>query len=163
MKHLQLFENFQDIDSICKKYIDNYTINPDGSVDVDGDVDLSYRELTKLPLKFGEVTGSFCCSDNQLTSLEGSPKYVGGDFSCGYNKLITLEGGPKEVVGDFYCYGNPIYEIYKFFPSHKSFEDSLDYGYLRGTNIVRSRFKEALEEIEKRVPESIDGYKYIEA
>ena len=35
MKHLKLFENFQDIDSICKKYrIKNYTINPDGSVDV---------------------------------------------------------------------------------------------------------------------------------
>ena len=54
MKHIKLFESFNDIDSICKKYnITNYTINSDGSIDVDGDVNLSNRGLTKLPLKFG--------------------------------------------------------------------------------------------------------------
>ena len=40
MKYLKLFENFDQtkIDKICKKYgIENYTINPDGSIDVDGD------------------------------------------------------------------------------------------------------------------------------
>jgi hypothetical protein len=42
-----------DIDSICEKYgITNYTINDDGSIDVDGDVNLSCKNLTKLPLKF---------------------------------------------------------------------------------------------------------------
>jgi hypothetical protein len=60
MKHLKLFEAFEDIDSICKKFgITNYTINPDGTVDVDGDVDLYNKGLTKLPLKFGKVTGYF--------------------------------------------------------------------------------------------------------
>ena len=39
MKHLKLFENFEDIESICKKYnITNYTINVDGSIDVNGNV-----------------------------------------------------------------------------------------------------------------------------
>ena len=42
MKYLKKFnESVEDIDSICKKYgIKNYTINVDGTVDVDGNVDL---------------------------------------------------------------------------------------------------------------------------
>jgi hypothetical protein len=60
MKYLKYFgikSNVDDkpnIDSICRKYnIKNYTINPDGTVDVDGKVYLNYQKLTKLPLKFG--------------------------------------------------------------------------------------------------------------
>jgi hypothetical protein len=211
MKHLRLFESFEDIDSICKKFgITNYTINSDGTVDVNGDVDLrwhnmvvSSKGLTKLPLKFGKVTGDFYCNDNQLITLEGSPREVtgnfncnynklttlkggpqevGGDFNCNYNKLITLEGSPREVGGYFYCYNNkltsleggprevgghfncsdnPIYSVYRLFSDHKSFMDSLDYNYLRGTDIVKSRFEEALDEIGKKMPEKIKGYNYI--
>ena len=81
MKHLQLFEKFQDIDSICNKYrIRNYTINPDDTIDVDDNVVLSQNRLTKLPLKFGKVTGDFLCSNNQLTTLEGAPREVRGDL-----------------------------------------------------------------------------------
>jgi hypothetical protein len=39
--------------------------------------------------------------------------------------------------------------------------DSLDYSYLRGTDIVKSRFEEALVEIEINMPEKIEGYNYI--
>ena len=47
MKYLKLFENFRDIDSICRRYcIENYTINSDGSIDVNGDVDLFNEGLT---------------------------------------------------------------------------------------------------------------------
>jgi len=247
MKHLKLFEAFEDIDSICKKYnIKNYTINADGLVDVNGDVDLYNKKLTKLPLKFGKVTGGFYCSYNQLTTLEGSPREVGGNFNCnnnnklatlegsprevgGYfycsynqlttleggprevggdffcddnqlitlegspkevggdffcinnqlttlegspkevggnfdcynNQLITLEGGPQEVGGNFYCDDNPIYSVYKLFSDHKSYMYSLDYNYLRGTDIVRSRFKEALDEVGMKLPKKIEGYNYI--
>ena len=163
MKHLRLFENFEDIESICKKYnITNYTINADGSIDVNGNVYLNRNGLAKLPLKFGRVTGNFYCYDNKLTTLEGSPREVGGDFDCQYNKLTTLEGGPREVGGDFYCDDNPIYSVYQLFPDHKTFMDSLDYSYLRGTDISKSRFKEALDELNIKVPESIKGYKYID-
>ena len=32
MKHIKLFESFDDIDSICKEFgIRNYSINPDGT------------------------------------------------------------------------------------------------------------------------------------
>jgi hypothetical protein len=45
MKHLIKYRLFEstggDIESICKEYgIQNFTINEDGSIDVDGDVDL---------------------------------------------------------------------------------------------------------------------------
>ena len=56
-----------------------YTINPDGSYDVIGNVYLHNKGLTKIPVKFNMVTGYFNCSENKLTSLEGCPKEVGGD------------------------------------------------------------------------------------
>lgn len=95
IKDYKLFlESKRDIDSICQEYnIKKYTINDDGTVDVDGDVDLFNNGLTELPFKFGKVTGYFNCGLNKLTSLVGSPKYVGGYFSCYNNKLKTLEGG----------------------------------------------------------------------
>ena len=228
MKHLQIFENFSDIDVICKKHgiriHGNYTINSDGTIDVDGDVILSNKGLgialgygdggltnkglTNLPVKFGKTTGDFICSYNQLKTLEGSPKevggsffcsynqlttleggpkkvgmkreessfycdnnqlssllgcpsYVGGDFNCDNNKLTTLEGGPNEIGYDFYCSGNPISNVYNIFNDYKEYQDSLDYNYLRGTDIVKSRFEEALQEIGKTAPKSIKGYNYI--
>jgi len=95
------------IHNTCEKYdIKNYTINDDGSIDVDGDVDLSKRGLERIPIKFIEVTGDFYCYENNLTSLEGCPETVGGDFNCSHNKLISLEGGPKKVGGDFECARN---------------------------------------------------------
>jgi len=104
MKYLKLFENFEDIHKICKKYgIKNYTINNDGTIDVDGDVYLWRKGFTKLPLKFNHVSGDFSCHYNKLTTLEGGPQSVGGDFVCSYNKLTILEGGPKSVGGNFNC------------------------------------------------------------
>jgi hypothetical protein len=108
MIHLKLFENFKDIYSICKKYnITNYTINSDGSIDVDGDVNLENMKLSKLPLKFRNVSGCFYCNRNQLTSLEGAPQSV-GDFYCGDNQLTSLEGAPQSVGDDFDCSYNKL-------------------------------------------------------
>jgi hypothetical protein len=99
-----LYESFNEIHSICKKYeIDDYTINSDGSIDVDGDVSLSNYSLDKMPLKFNKVGGHFSCSNNQLTDLKGSPESVDGDFSCLVNKLTSLKGGPKSVGGYYDC------------------------------------------------------------
>ena len=71
----------QEIHDICEEYnIKNYSINPDGSIDVNGDVIIVNKNLYKLPLKFNKVNGNFYCSYNKLTSLEGCPKYVGGNF-----------------------------------------------------------------------------------
>jgi hypothetical protein len=112
MKHLiqyRLFESNKDIEFICKKYgIENWTINEDGSIDVNGNVDLSEKGLDKLPIKFRNVTGNFYCYSNNLTSLEGCPKLIFGDFICSYNNLTSLEGGPKSVGGFFDCYNNKL-------------------------------------------------------
>jgi len=109
MKFIKLYESFKDIDSICKKYgIKNYTINSDGTIDVDGDVYLHNNEFTKLPLKFGKVSGSFHCYANKLTTLEGCPESVGGYFNCFNNQLTTLEGGPQSVSRDFECRYNQL-------------------------------------------------------
>jgi hypothetical protein len=131
MKYLKLFENHkneEDIHRICEEYnITNYTINDDLSIDVDGNVYLYTKGLTKLPLIFNKVNGNFACYNNQLTSLEGAPKEVNGNFDCysnnltslkgapnkvngnfdcTYNQLTSLEGAPKEVNGNFDCYNN---------------------------------------------------------
>ena len=107
MIYLKEYYNYDNkVAEICKRYgIYNWSIR-DGLVDVNGGVDLWNKRLTKLPLKFGRVSGYFECGYNNLTSLEGSPKEVGGDFECSHNNLTTLEGAPKRVGGSFYCSRN---------------------------------------------------------
>jgi len=109
MKYLKYFESNESIDDICEWYdIRNYTINSDGTVDVYDSVDIEDLRITKLPLKFGYVSGYFYCGRNRLKSLEGSPKEVGGDFSCDYNQLVTLQGSPIKVGGYFDCRYNQL-------------------------------------------------------
>ena len=110
MKYLKRFnESISSIDSICRKYgITNYTVNPDGTVDVNGNVNLSYKKLIRLPLKFGKLSGNFYCSNNQLTTLEGGPTEVGGHFYCYNNQLTKLDGCPTSVGGYFHCHYNPL-------------------------------------------------------
>ena len=99
--------------------------------------------------------------------MKGAPNEVGGYFICYRNQLINLEGAPIESasatisITGIGCNHNPIFQIYKLFPNHKSYLDSLDYGYLRGTDIIKWRFKDALDEIGIELPEIIDGYRYI--
>lgn len=92
--------------------IENYKIQPDGMIDVDGEVRLDQMRMPKLPgpVKFGTVTGDFICSSTGLTSLRGCPEHVGtsefgGDFMCDYNDNVSLEGGPKTVGGSYSCTG----------------------------------------------------------
>ena len=110
MKHLKTYESFKNNSELIRKLeefgIKNYTINNDGTIDVDGDVNLSRYNLIKIPFKFGRVTGRFYCLDNQLTSLEGCPEEVGGYFACSKNNLKNLIGGPQEVGGDYICINN---------------------------------------------------------
>jgi hypothetical protein len=127
------------IDEICKRYdIKNYTINDDGSIDVDGDVWLNSRVLVELPLTFNRVSGYFNCGENELTTLKGSPRwvrgyfrcggndltsldfspeYVGDDFNCSHNGLTTLKGSPKHVGGHFFC-GDNLLTSLEFSPDY---------------------------------------------
>ncbi len=115
IKEYKLFESRSDIESILKRYkITNYTINDDGTVDVDGDVNLAniLVGLSNIPINFRNVSGDFWCSNNGLTSLVGCPKILGGDFYCADNRLNSLEHCPKSVGGNkFDCAYNDLVSL----------------------------------------------------
>lgn len=124
MDHLTYYESFNPIkwvgskisklkiSQICKKYgITGWSLREDGLVDVDGNVHISNKKLTKIPMRFGVVTGNFLCHDNELSTLSGSPYEVGGNFWCGRNMLKTIYGGPKYVGGHYFCYHNSMISL----------------------------------------------------
>ena len=186
MRYLKLFESFEDITEICKKYgIKDYTINPDGSIDTK-DVYLSYKELTKLPLKFNKVNGNFWCNNNYRLTLEGCPKEVNGGFYCYNNKLTSFEFVPKIIRGafscennniksfeyfpsyakNFWCDGNPIYEVWKLFENKDKIELLNDFDIFRDEDtdtpsIVMNRLNDFLLTIGGDPVEKVKGYKNI--
>lgn len=108
----------QEIYNICEYYgIENYSINPDGSIDVDGSVYISGYRLTKLPLKFNKIRYNFYCGNNRLTTFENFPIEVGLNFNCSGNEITSLECGPEIVYGTFYCNFNNLLITAKGFPS----------------------------------------------
>ena len=137
MKYLKLFESFENINEICKQYgIKNYTINTDGTIDVNDDVWIcnttksSHNKtpyiLKKLPLKFNKVIGDFSCHNNGLTTLEGSPKEIIGEFYCANNELTSFKYSPSVIhknsssyVGVFDCRNNNI-KSFEYFPTRAS-------------------------------------------
>jgi hypothetical protein len=166
MKYLsgfKIFENLEDIHAICKKYgIKNYTINDDLSIDVNDNVNLDFKDLGKLPLKFRNVTGNFYCHYNKLTSLEGAPLSVGGSFDCSHNKLMSLEGAPKHVGAYFYCTYNPIFTIWNLFMDTSKIEVFNEYDIVREVDgkpaIVLDRLNAFLEEIGKPTVKGVGGW-----
>ena len=74
-----------NIEAWCEEMgIENYTINSQGEIDVNGDVNLRNKDLKELPYKFGRVSGSFDLFNNKdLISLKNCPDRVDGEFfSC---------------------------------------------------------------------------------
>lgn len=107
---IKLFEQFNNYNQV-KSWLDemginNYTINNDLTVDVEGNVFLQKKLMTEIPVQFGKVYGSFTCSNNNLTTLKGCPDYVTGVFSCNNNELTHLDYLPKYMGSDFYCNQN---------------------------------------------------------
>lgn len=116
IKMFEQFINEEEIHRLCREYnIIKYSINSDGSIDVDGNVFLINRAFTKLPLKFNKVIGDFDCSYNELTTLDGCPREVGGNFLCSHNNLVTLKGGPEFVDCYYKCSENKL-ESLKYSP-----------------------------------------------
>jgi hypothetical protein len=99
----QFFTTYEETkDWLDKMEIKNYTINDDLTVDVDGRVDISNKNLKYIPVKFSIVKGDFNLLNNKLTTLIGTPKEVGGFFLCYSNPLTSLEGlsiyNLKEII-----------------------------------------------------------------
>jgi hypothetical protein len=190
MRYLKLFEGYQsesEVAKICDKYgIENWSINSDGLVDVDGSVFLNHKRLTKLPLKFGKVTGDFSCVRNKLTTLKGCPNTVDGYFSCNYNNLTSLEfcprrvggefccarnnirefSGPKYIGDGFFCHTNPIENIWNIInPVDDRWDEDLmeffeDCSIIHddGQSVAIDRLNFFLEEIGRKTVEKVDGY-----
>ena len=77
-------------------------MNNEGLVDIKGSFWCEGQELKDfLGIRFGKVSISFFCYNNQLRTLEGSPREVGEDFWCYGNPLISLEGAPEMIKGEF--------------------------------------------------------------
>jgi hypothetical protein len=186
MKYLKRYENHEDIDAICQRYgIKNYSINSDGYIDVNSDISLTlHRELTKLPLKFGNISGHFDCYNNSLTTLIDCPTSVGGDFFCYQNRLTSLIYCPKliyrnlsckhnnidtfegldfiHIGGEFYCGDNPIWSIWDLFRDHTKFEFFNDCDIIREDRvIILERLNFFLDYIGKRTVTEVEGYKCI--
>jgi hypothetical protein len=170
----------EEIHDLCKKYvIRDYTINDDLSIDVDNSVYLRNLGLTKIPLRFRNVTGNFDCSNNHLTNLEGcpinvingyftcsnnnlknlynSPKIVGYHFGCSNNELISLESF-NSIVGvndksTLHIAKNPIYDIYRIFNDPSKIELFNDYDCIREIDgkpaVILDRLNDFLQEIGK--------------
>jgi hypothetical protein len=108
-KDYKAFIGYKKAERFCwKNNIKNYTIHPDLTIDVDGNVDIGLIDSVKLPVRFGKVTGHFECDRMGLESLHGCPSEVGGDFYCYDNNLTSLEGCPRIVSGEFNFYGNKV-------------------------------------------------------
>ncbi len=162
-------ESKSNIESICEKYyISNYTINSDGSIDVDDNVYLNFYKLKVLPLKFRNVTGNFHCDNMKLISLEGCPESVGGHFFCDNNELTSLQGCPQIIgdsfdcsfndikdfkgiseffEGDFKCEGNQIDEIYFLFGSSKCIKWINEFDVIQGNSVILDRLEEVFHQL----------------
>ena len=95
-----------EIENWCEEMgLKGYTINSKGEIDVEGSVNLAYKDFKELPYKFGKVNGYFDVSHNKnLISLKNCPNKVEDYFRCSYcKKLDSLEGCPKEVEQSFFC------------------------------------------------------------
>ena len=95
-------------DWLNKMRITDYCINANLFVDINNNINISLKGLTKIPIKFGKIKGDFNCSVNELTSLKGCPEFIDGDFDCSANELTSLKHCPKIIKGEFNCSNNKL-------------------------------------------------------
>lgn len=99
--------------------ISDYTILPNGHVDVKGVADIVSDTCKYLPVKFNTVGGRLHLVCKQLQTLEGCPHTVGGSFTVSFTNIKTLQGAPRRVEGSFGCsLGNLYLESLKGGPKY---------------------------------------------
>lgn len=101
MNYGQYIDNMRLIDKFCQSYnIKNYIINSDGSIDVNGSVNLRHENrrstiIERIPIKFNAVYGDFDVSYNNIKNLNNFPRFISGSLICRSNRLETLSGSVK--------------------------------------------------------------------
>lgn len=148
---------------------------------VDGDFNCRMNLLDSLVGGPKIVGGNFYCSNNRISTLKGCPFEIGGSFDCSNNNLTNDDFFCDNYYGRINCSHNkicdinkfqkntqdiiiavnPIYDIVSLFRSQKNFYRSLDYDYIRNDKIIVSRFKEALDEYNIKLPSAVNGYEYV--
>jgi hypothetical protein len=120
-----------------------YNFDKKGFVNVNGHVDLDDQGLTKIPIKFGKIDGSFSCNNNYLTSLENGPYEVTQNYSCQGNYLTTL---PKiKIDRKFYFSNNPpLTEFFDKIPLKKLHKDYNEFYICQHFPKTILRYKEIL-------------------
>jgi hypothetical protein len=126
----------RSIEDWCRELgLHSYKITDDGIVNINGGVDISKKDLEKIPIHFGIVADYFWCNNNKLISLEGSPKSLNGNFVCLVNQLTSLEGAPISIDGSFHCNHNKLTSfkgsprlVSRHFFCHHNELISLEYG-----------------------------------
>lgn len=112
IKNPPCLSSIKEIDTWCQEMnLTNYTINPDLTVDVNGDVFLQNKNLKSFPVQFNIVKGFFDCSHNYLTSLKGLPQKIEGSVNCSHNYLTSLQYLPSLIEGDLDCSFNKILSL----------------------------------------------------
>lgn len=151
-------------DFLKESKIENYIINEDGSIDIDGFSSI-YINLNDFPIKIKSVQGTLIYHA-EVSNLKGCPQYISGNFLCRHNKLNSFEGGPKFIGGSLICDNNnitsfegfpekvngvaigenPVYEVFNLHPCLDFIELINEYDAIRGNKIVEIRLRQALED-----------------
>lgn len=95
----------------CGLKSDHYKIESDLTVSAFSEVNMSYMNLKKIPIKFNRCTSNFICSHNELTTLENAPVSVHGVFNCSFNRLKNLKFGPQLVSKAYICSNNELISL----------------------------------------------------
>lgn len=98
------FEN--NLKYLEKDYIYDSNRNKQVVYNCNTTVNLTYLNLSNIPIQFNIINGDFICAHNKLTSLKGCPKIVLGKFDCSYNYLTNLNYFPKLITGPVDCSNN---------------------------------------------------------
>lgn len=153
MKHLKLFESYENIDmtGLIRAWLsaieideDKFVINPDWSISTDCPVEIPKGFITKIPIKFKAINiedAYFHCQDNNLKTLENSPESFntseeGGEIVYSGNPCWNDENQLKWLCVDsmlrgfVYNYKNDHFRLnhgwYDFVFSQKIMDDYWD-------------------------------------
>ena len=85
----------------------NYTVNPDGSLNLVGNISIS----EPIPFIINKIKGNVTYIYEKglykpNESLKGAPKDIDGNFTCQFYGVRSLKQGPVKITGDFSVWGN---------------------------------------------------------
>ena len=83
----------------------NIIINNDGTIDANGNVDISYEFLDILPpyIKFNKIYGSFACCLTREGIKNVGPKYVEHNYTVYVPTIRHKKNVPTETLIRKYC------------------------------------------------------------